>query len=225
VDVSWQPLDLTRKGPDGKVEIRPVRERLRELFPIPSVNARPLVVWIVGQGGDHIRAHVLRRRDITLALERFRCLRVDTYDLPDGDRKKRLVRGAGFRFYDPAADLVGRPLVGRRAHSAAAFADRQEKAWQRSFTVRLRDYIRPRHAIQDRYDRNRLRQWVIKRGLVPLQWNPSPKRRARYEEDLARLRAEAKEIEKDLAALAATCRPRPEFLSAPPQKTERPRLR
>jgi vacuolar-type H+-ATPase subunit I/STV1 len=162
-----------------------------------------------------IEGTIFQNEDMGIALQQFRCYKVDVQSLPDGDLKTRyLKRELGFHFFDPSGQPALRPLVGRRADSLSSFSSYVEKVWRKSYTMKLKDFQKQMKNVLDEMDRLDQQQQDIDRKAKRLEDRPNPRLQRELDkekEEVAETRKQIDEMQKDVLS---QCTLESEFLPA-----------
>lgn len=211
-------LRLTEKtgGEAYGATARPVENRMKTLFPELKADNKPTVVWFQDLEDEktikRCEGTIFQNENIGLAMKRFNCFKVDVRAMPSGDLKDKYLRQFGFHFFDPGADPIGRPLVGRRATSLSAFQSAVERTWDSSFTMRLKEFTKRMKNVLDGFDKVDSKKQVVDRKKLRLEEKPNPRVARALEKEEAELNEQKKEVEQEEAAILAECTLQEEFL-------------
>ena len=225
MQVEWQILRLTEKTGGGAygATARPVEERLKSLFPELSKTSRPSVVWFqdLEEEKTITRADaIFQNENIGLAMKRFNCFKVDVHGIPDGDLKEKYLKQVGFHFFDPKAEAVGRPLVGKRQTSLSAFNSALERAWSKVFTMTIKEYQKRMKKVLDGFDKVDVKKQAVDRDRADLADKPNPVKARQLDKKQAELDEAKKAVEEEEKGIIDECTLREEYLPEPEKSAE-----
>ena len=216
--MQWKILRLTEQtsGAAYGATARPVEERMKSLFPQLKADNRPSVVWFQdledGKTIQRCEGSIFQNENVGLALKRFHCFKVDIRALPSGDLQDKYLRQIGFFFFDPAADPIGKPIVGKRGTSLRGFQSAMERTWDTSFTMRLKEFTKKMKNILDDFDKVDSKKQVLDRKKAKLDKKPNPALAKSIEKEEAALNEQKKVVEQAEAAILAECSLKPKYL-------------
>lgn len=189
---------------------------MKTLFPELKPSNKPSVVWLQDIADDKtntkIEGTIFQNENIGLAMKRFNCFKVNVQDMPEGELKKKYMKQIGFHFFDPAADVFGRPLVGKRASSLSGFSGAVDRVWAKSFTMRLKQYQKEMKNILDELDKIDSKKQVLDRKRQKLEGKPNPSLARAIEKDEAVLAKRMEEVEETESGINERCALKADFL-------------
>ena len=195
---------------------RPVEERLKTMFPELKAGNKPSLVWFQdledGKTIQRCEGSIFQNENVGLAMKQFNCYKVDVRGMPGGELKKKYLKQMGFHFFDPATELTGNPLVGKRSTSLSAFQSAMERTWDVTFTMRLKIYSKQMKNILDGFDKIDTKKQVLDRKKAKLDKKPNPALAKAIEIEQAELDEQKKKVEQDEAAILAECSLKPKYL-------------
>ena len=217
--MQWQILRLTEKtgGDAYGATARSVEERLKTLFPQLTKSSQPTVVWFQDLEDEkvitRIDGSIFQNENIGLTMKRFNCYKVDIHGIPDGDIKKKYMKQAGFHFFDPKGDAIGKPLTGKRSTSLSGFSSAIERVWTKVFTMKLKAYQKLMKHVLDGFDKVDSKKQVLDKQLERLAKKPNPAKKAQIEKELAVLDEAKKKVEEEEKGVFEECTLRPDYVA------------
>ena len=185
------------------------------MFAQITKSSKPSVVWMqdLEAEKDITKANaIFQNENIGLAMKRFNCFTVDVQAIPDGPIKEKYFRQIGFHFFDPKGNAVGKPLTGKRSSSLSAFNRIIERAWNKVFTMTIKDYQKQMKKVLDGFDKVDVNKQAIDRDRAKLAKKPNPAKAKALEREEAEMASAKKKVEELEAGITAKCALKPEFL-------------
>ena len=200
--MAWTPLRLgvkTDGAEYGETTVR-VADLLKKMSSGVSEGSTPAVVWIYSPEDEKENASasgtLFQSEGVGIALKKFRTLRVDVTRIASERIRRQYKTTPAFHFYDPSGDLIGK-IEGKSATSLSKFSTVMERAWNKSFAVKLRDYSKKMTKILDRLDRYTGKKQVLDQSLARLAQKPNPRKQRQLDEDAQELEKMAQKIAED----------------------------
>jgi len=191
---------------------------MKDLSINPGPDSIPAVVWLYTPADEKalnaINTKVFQNERVGIAMKKFRCYRVNVEEIENREIREEYLRSApSFIFFDPAGDAVAK-LSGKQASSLSAFSGSVGKAWNQSFTVKLKPYTKRMTNILNRLDKLNGRTQIMEQGQARLDNKPNAVKKRKLQAEAETLRAEKEAILTDeqeiLASVELRSRYRPE---------------
>ena len=185
------------------------------MFAQITKSSKPSVVWMqdLEAEKDITKANaIFQNENIGLAMKRFNCFTVDVQAIPDGPIKEKYFRQIGFHFFDPKGNAVGKPLTGKRSSSLSAFNRIIERAWNKVFTMTIKDYQKRMKKVLDGFDKVDVKKQAIDRDRAKIATKPNPAKAKQIEKDQAEMDKAKKKVEELEKSIVDKCTLRPEYL-------------
>ena len=187
------------------------------MFAQITKSSKPSVVWMqdLEAEKDITKANaIFQNENIGLAMKRFNCFKVDVHAIPDGDIKEKYLKRVGFHFFDPKGVAIGKPLTGKRSSSLSAFNRIIERAWNKIFTMTIKDYQKQMKKVLDGFDKVDVKKQAIDRDRAKIATKPNPAKAKQVEKEQAELDKAMKKVEELEKGIIDNCMLKPEYLES-----------
>lgn len=176
------------------------------------------MVWLYTPADEKsmnaINSKVFQNERVGIAMKKFRCYRVNVEEIDNREIREEYLRSApSFIFFDPAGDAVAQ-VSGKRAASLSAFSGTMGKAWNQSFTVKLKPYTKKMTNILDRLDKINGRTQIMEQSRARLDRKPNAMKRRKLQAQAETLRTEKETILEDEQEILASVELRSKYRPA-----------